>query len=150
MKKKTRKKFVRGKIKRINPLVIVNEFGLGNCKMLKIAGEIGIPLKKLFYFDNEKMSLLNKGRVKKCVSKVKLFGNFLKRVLYHQRLHFLESKTFRAFRYMCKLPSNGQRSKTNAKTSKKRVIHENFSKKITFRKFYVKKNKQVRSKKKRR
>jgi len=138
--KKNKKRFFKNKTKRINLNSIFNDFGVGKSKKMFIARFLGIPIKNLFYYNNLLSDNIKK-KIKNYTTEKFIFGNFLKKILFYQMFNSLTLKDFRSFRFLNKLPCNGQRTKTNAKTSKRRKLEESLVNSINFRKFYIKKKK---------
>lgn len=95
---------------------LVKIYGIGRKRAKKILDMLSIdyliPINDL---TNEKKEQLKEF----LISKEKTLGNALKRSISNNFKKEIVLKTYRGFRYKHKLPVRGQRTRTNAKTTRK-------------------------------
>jgi small subunit ribosomal protein S13 len=100
------------KTKKINYLT--KEFGIGQYLAITIIKKLGFNQRKCS-FNNTKNQLLsiNKEKKKYIIEKT------LKQYLLNINSYSMKIKTYKYYRNISRLPSRGQRTKTNAKTKQK-------------------------------
>jgi ribosomal protein S13 len=139
-----KRKDFKSKTKRFSTNTISNEFGVGQFRKFFLASKFGIPKRDYIFFKELKNPI---EKIEKFIEKKYVFGEFLKKILFEKHAGFLRSRCYRSFKFLNHLPCNGQRTKTNARTSKKRAIHALLHD-IRFRSFYtVKEKNKIKQKK---
>lgn len=99
----------------INSFKVV--FGINYNKTFKLYKLLGLNLRT--NWNLKSLTIKQIYKLKLYLPDITLFDSDLRRVISNEREKFLELKCYKRNRYLLSLPSNGQRTKTNAKTRKK-------------------------------
>ncbi|MGX7582582.1 30S ribosomal protein S13 [Candidatus Vidania fulgoroideorum] len=90
-------------------------YGIGLKTSIKICKEFNIYNKRVKEIDN-----INKIKVLKKLKKFNI-GLDLKKIIFYNIKRLIRINSYRGSRHLKKLPTRGQRTRTNSKTSRKRL-----------------------------
>ena len=89
-------------------------YGIGKILSKKICNQLNLN-------ENIKFNQLNNAQIEKISQLINenfTFGTELKQILYKQKIRLVKISSYRGFRFKQGLPSRGQRTHTNAKTTR--------------------------------
>lgn len=95
-------------------LALCKIYGIGKTLSKKICNMLNLN-------ENIKFNQLNGAQIEKISESINEnfhFGTELKQILYKQKLRLVKISSYRGFRFKQKLPARGQRTHTNANTTR--------------------------------
>lgn len=98
-------------------LAIKQIFGIGLYKTTQLNKLLGTNLRKTWNLENLSIHQIN--LIKMYLPDITIFDSDLKRSLLNEREKFFELKCYKRNRFLLNLPVRGQRTRSNAKTTRR-------------------------------